>query len=252
MLAAWPTLVYTGAVRKAPGRPAKGPHGGFPRAPDSGRMRAPELAARPLRGRVAGVVASGWARGAHENADREAPFRGFLFFWVGLGAHFCLQRPSGAVEGDAVTGMLRERLIALVEPVLERQGYELVDLEFAAGRAHAVVRLFIDGPAGVGLEDCAAASREVSALLDAEDPIPNAYTLEVSSPGFDRVLRTRAHFGRFVGSRVHVELKDPRAGRRRYTGKLLTVDDSGIALEVDQEHVALTFKEIGKARLAPN
>ena len=151
-----------------------------------------------------------------------------------------------------VSGALRERLMALVEPVLARLGYELVELEFAAGRAHAVVRLFIDGPAGVGLEDCAAVSRAVSALLDVEDPIPSAYTLEVSSPGSDRVLRTQAHFGRFVGERVHVELKEARAGRRRYTGKLLTVDDSGIALEVDQEHVALKFQEIGKARLAPN
>ena len=147
---------------------------------------------------------------------------------------------------------MRERLFVLVEPLVARLGYELVELEFAAGRAHAVVRLFIDAPAGVGLEDCAAVSREVSALLDAEDPIPNAYTLEVSSPGTDRVLRTRAHFGRFVGERVYVELKEARAGRRRYTGKLLTVDDSGIALEVDQEHVALKFQEIGKARLAPN
>ena len=115
-----------------------------------------------------------------------------------------------------------------------------------------MVRLFLDSPAGVGLEDCARASREVSALLDVEDPIPSAYTLEVSSPGSDRVLRTQAHFGRFVGSRVHVELKEPRAGRRRYTGTLLTVDAGGIGLEVDQEHVALAFKEIGKARLAPN
>ena len=113
-----------------------------------------------------------------------------------------------------------------------------------------VLRLFIDREGGVGLEDCAAVSREVSALLDAEDPIPSAYTLEVSSPGFDRVLRTRAHFGRFVGSRVFVELKEPRAGRRRYTGTLLTVDDGGIALEVDREQVAMTFAEIGKARLA--
>jgi ribosome maturation factor RimP len=146
---------------------------------------------------------------------------------------------------------LRERLIALIEPVLGRLGYELVELEYAAGRAHALVRLFIDAPAGVGLDDCARASREVSAFLDVEDPIPSAYTLEVSSPGFDRVLRTQAHFGRFVGSRVFVELKEPRAGRRRYTGTLLTVDGAGIALEVDREHVAMAFTEIGRARLAP-
>jgi ribosome maturation factor RimP len=149
-----------------------------------------------------------------------------------------------------VTGILRERLIGLAEPVLGRLGYELVDLELSSGRTHAVVRIFIDQPAGVGLEDCEKVSRALSALFDVEDPIPSAYTLEVSSPGFDRVLRTQAHFGRFVGSRVFVELKEPRAGRRRYTGKLLTVDAGGIALEVDQEHVAMTFTEIEKARLA--
>jgi ribosome maturation factor RimP len=114
------------------------------------------------------------------------------------------------------------------------------------------VRLFIDRPEGVGLDDCERMSREVSALLDVEDPIPTAYTLEVSSPGFDRVLRTQAHFGRFMGSRVFVELKAPRDGRRRYTGTLLSVDDSGIALEVDQQKVLVAFAEIGKARLAPS
>jgi ribosome maturation factor RimP len=145
---------------------------------------------------------------------------------------------------------MRERLIGLVEPVLGRLGYELVDLEFGAGQGRAQVRLFIDAPAGVGVEDCAQVSRETSALLEAEDPIPTAYTLEVSSPGFDRVLRTPAHFGRFVGARVFVELKEPRAGRRRYTGMLLGVDEAGIALEVDRERVALVFGEIGKARLA--
>jgi len=145
---------------------------------------------------------------------------------------------------------LRERLSTLIEPVLGRMGYELVELDYTYGRAQALLRLYIDREGGVGLDDCERVSGEVSALLDVEDPIPSAYTLEVSSPGFDRALRTQAHFGRFVGSRVFVELKEPRAGRRRYTGKLLTVDESGIALEVDQEHVAVAFSEIGKARLA--
>jgi ribosome maturation factor RimP len=161
-------------------------------------------------------------------------------------------------------GTLRERLIALIEPLLARLGYELVELEYSAGRAHALLRVFIDREAGVTgreagatdrepgvtLDDCAHVSREISGLLDVEDPIPSAYTLEVSSPGFDRVLRTQAHFGRFVGSRVFIELKEPRSGRRRYTGKLLTVDDAGIALEVDREQVTVAFAEIGKARLA--
>jgi ribosome maturation factor RimP len=153
-------------------------------------------------------------------------------------------------DGERVTGTLRERLIALIEPAVGRLGFELVELEYGCGRAHAQVRVFIDRQAGVTLDDCTRVSRELSALLDVEDPIPVGYTLEVSSPGFDRVLRTPSHFGRFVGSRVFVELKEPRAGRRRYTGTLLTVDEGGIALEVDREHVAVAFAEIGKARLA--
>src|ERR1700756_1256581 len=132
-----------------------------------------------------------------------------------------------------MTATLRERLISLIEPLLGRLGYELVELEYSAGRAHAVLRLFIDREAGVTLDDCTQVSREVSAMLDVEDPIPSAYTLEVSSPGFDRVLRTQAHFGRFVGSRVVVELKEPRGGRRRSTGRLLTVDEAGLALAGD-------------------
>ena len=101
-----------------------------------------------------------------------------------------------------MSGTLRERLMALMEPLLARLGYELVELEFAAGRSHGVLRIFIDQPAGIGVEDCERVSREVSALLDVEDPIPTAYTLEVSSPGFDRVLRTKPHFDRFVGERL--------------------------------------------------
>jgi ribosome maturation factor RimP len=104
---------------------------------------------------------------------------------------------------------------------------------------------------GIGIDDCERVSREVSALLDVEDPISTAYTLEVSSPGEDRVLRTRAHFDRFMGSRVFVELKVPRDGRKRYTGTLASVNEAGVELEVDRQPVSLRFDEIEKARLAP-
>jgi ribosome maturation factor RimP len=146
--------------------------------------------------------------------------------------------------------VLRERLIGLIEPLLERLGYELVELEYAAGRGHGIVRVFIDRAEGVGVDDCERVSREVSALLDVEDPIPTGYTLEVSSPGFDRVLRTRAHFERFAGARVFIELKVPRSGRRRYTGELVSVDGQGIAVEVDGQRVEIPYAEIAKARLA--
>jgi ribosome maturation factor RimP len=147
-----------------------------------------------------------------------------------------------------MSGILRERLVALIEPLLSALGCELVDLEYSPG----LVRIFVDRVEGVRVEDCERVSREVSALLDVEDPIPTAYTLEVSSPGFDRVLRTRAHFERFVGARVWVELKLPReGGRRRYTGLLAAVQDEGIALEVEDQTVSVQLSEIGKAKLAP-
>jgi ribosome maturation factor RimP len=147
-----------------------------------------------------------------------------------------------------MTGTLRERLIALIEPVAAGLGCELVDLDLSPG----LVRIFVDRAAGVRVEDCERVSREVSALLDVEDPIPTAYTLEVSSPGFDRVLRTSAHFERFVGARVWVELNVPReGGRRRFTGRLAAVQDEGITLEVDDRAISVQFREIGKAKLAP-
>ena len=215
-------------------------------------MRGPPRFRACGRAREAGTACDvdGRARYPRGADDCKAP-RGAFCFWWALRPIFVWRGAAGATGGEAiVTGTLRERLIALIEPLIQRLGYELVELEYSAGRAHAVLRLFIDREAGVTLDDCGQVSREVSTLLDVEDPIPSAYTLEVSSPGFDRVLRTQAHFGRFVGSRVFVELKEPRAGRRRYTGKLLTVDEAGIALEVDREHVTVSFAEIGKARLA--
>ena len=150
-----------------------------------------------------------------------------------------------------MAALLREKLMALSEPLLAQLGYELVDLEYAPGRAHAVLRVFIDRAEGVGLDDCERVSHELAALLDVEDPVPSAYTLEVSSPGLDRVLRTPAHFQRFVGERVRVELRNPRDGRRRYTGRLAALNVEGIELNVDGAMVAVSFAEIGRARLAP-
>ena len=146
---------------------------------------------------------------------------------------------------------LRDRLISLIEPLLVQLGYELVELEFAPARGRGSLRIFIDRPEGIGVSDCESVSREVSALMDVEDPIPTAYSLEVSSPGDDRVLRIHAHFERFKGFRVLVELVAPRDGRRRYTGMLQEVSATGVALEGDRQRVDVPFGEIAKARLAP-
>jgi len=146
---------------------------------------------------------------------------------------------------------LNERLVALVEPLLATLGYELVELEFGGGRGYGTLRVFIDREAGVGIEDCERVSREVSALLDVHDPIPTAYRLEVSTPGLDRVLRTAAHFARFVGSRIEVELAAPRDGRRRYTGSLSQTSERGVELIVDGIPVPFRYEEIFRARLVP-
>lgn len=168
---------------------------------------------------------------------------------------------------------LRERLLALTEPLLARLGYELVDIEYAATHSEATLRVYIDWPEGkmpaataalpddgtrafdgIGVEDCERVSRELSALLDVEDPIAVAYQLEVSSPGADRILRTAAHYQRHVGQRVLVELEASAArdGRRRYTGVMTRADDEGFELNVDESEVKVRYAEVAKTRLAPD
>lgn len=152
---------------------------------------------------------------------------------------------------------MREALIRLLEPEVTTRGCELVELEYHAHRGGGLLRLYIDRPGGeteaerVTVEDCEAVSRAASAALDLADPIRGEYTLEVSSPGFDRPLRTRAHYARYLGSRVHVESLLPRDGRRRWTGQLVAVGESGVTLEVDGQMVELGLNEIKTARLVP-
>ena len=101
------------------------------------------------------------------------------------------------------------------------------------------------------MDDCATVSRVVSEVIDAEDPIKGHYTLEVSSPGLDRVLRKRAHFERFLGQQIFVELKLPIEGRRRFAGTLKSVLGEAIVMEVDGRSHELPLDRIQKARLRP-
>jgi ribosome maturation factor RimP len=146
---------------------------------------------------------------------------------------------------------LHDRLIARFEPVVAELGFELVEIEFVPGPGGGTLRIYIDHPEGIDVDDCGEASHVVSELLDADDPLPGAYSLEVSSPGLDRILRTPEHFARFVDNRVKVELAVARDGRRRYTGMLRRVDGESIELEVDNFSVSIRLAEIGRARLAP-
>ncbi|MGH8135631.1 MAG: ribosome maturation factor RimP [Steroidobacteraceae bacterium] len=146
---------------------------------------------------------------------------------------------------------MRNRLLGLLEPVVAGLGYELLEIEFSPASSRALVRLYIDRTDGapVALEDCERASHAVGKVLDAEDPIEREYQLEVSSPGFDRPLRTAAHFARFAGSEVRIELTEPIEGRRRFRGRLGPVEDERVSIEVDRREWKLPLAGISKARL---
>jgi ribosome maturation factor RimP len=146
-----------------------------------------------------------------------------------------------------------EELGKLLEPTIEGLGYELADLELRIGGRDGVVRLFIDKADGpVGLEDCETVSRQVSAFLDVEDPLPGHYVLEVSSPGLDRRLTKYEHFERFTGEDVRVKLRFPLEGRRNFRGALISATAELIEVEVDGESHSLPIATIESARLVPS
>lgn len=145
-----------------------------------------------------------------------------------------------------------EELTQLLDPVVKSIGYELLCVEFDAHARSAVLRLFIDAPAGIGVEDCERVSREVAATLDVEDPIRQAYHLEVSSPGLDRPLVKPEHYLRFRGSEVRVQLMAPLDGRRKFKGTLLALEDGMVSLQTPQGAVRLPLAGVEKTRLVPN
>ena len=152
------------------------------------------------------------------------------------------------------------RLIEIAEPVCEGAGYELVDLQYQRGPHGWVVRVFIDqlhGPAAgtggnISFNDCEHLSRELSAVLDVQDPIPYAYSLEVSSPGFDRPLRKVEHFRRHLGEQARITLHRPQDGRKNFQGTLLSADDETIEIEVDRKPHRLPRADVATARLVPD
>ena len=149
-------------------------------------------------------------------------------------------------------------IAALLAPTVESLGLELLGAEYLPAPGSATLRLYIDVPVDaeegrlVGIEDCEAVSREVSAQLDVEDPITGNYTLEVSSPGIDRPLFTAAQFERFIGEAAKVTLQLPQQGRRRLQGRILRVEGGNIVFELDGAEFMVAFDNIDKAKLVPD
>ena len=146
----------------------------------------------------------------------------------------------------------RQELMALLEPVVNGMGFELSDFELRLGRGHGLMRLFIDSEQGVKLDDCEAVSRQVSSVLDVEDPIASGYRLEVSSPGLDRRLVRPAHFDRFAGSEIQVRLRRLIDGRRRVQGLLVGRDGEVITVKAAEGEFRLPLAEVESARLVPD
>ncbi len=142
-------------------------------------------------------------------------------------------------------------LRAVLEPSINALGFELVDVELSGRGDGARLRVFIDGPRGINVDDCARVSRQLSAVLDVEDPIDGSYLLEVSSPGLDRPLVKREDYLRYVGALIKARTVEPILGRKNFTGRLKTVAEAGIEVEVDKEIFDLAFSNIEKARLVP-
>lgn len=151
---------------------------------------------------------------------------------------------------EARTDQRQATLESIVQPTVEGLGYDLVRV-VVSGRHRPTIQIMAERRDGKGMtvEDCETISRALSAKLDVEDPIPDTYTLEVSSPGIDRPLVRPRDYARFVGHLAKVELRAPIAGQRRFTGKILGSDDSAVRLAATGGEVALPFAEIARAKL---
>ena len=151
------------------------------------------------------------------------------------------------------TILLDVTLQRLLAPAITALGYELFAVErLAQGRHSSVLRVYIDSPSGITIDDCEQVSYQVSGILDVEDPIRGSYTLEVSSPGIDRPLFTLEHFLRFVGCKIHVKLTQPLDSRRHFTGTLQRVEGQSVILQTEDTEYHLPYPHIDRARLVPD
>ncbi|MCP4000243.1 MAG: ribosome maturation factor RimP [Gammaproteobacteria bacterium] len=164
--------------------------------------------------------------------------------------------------------MHRDQLIEMLEPTVKSLGYELADLELQIGGTAGLLRLYIDhlvveqpdtekvdaelpSEKIIGIEDCEIVSRQVSALLDVEDPLPGDYNLEVSSPGLSRRLVKEQHFMRFIGSNVKVKLKRLLDDRRNFKAVLIGFEDNNVLLKEGESEFSIPLQEIDTARVVP-
>lgn len=160
------------------------------------------------------------------------------------GAFSCVEKkPPMASKEQQITDMLRQTVEAL--------GFDLWGVEYMSQGRHSVLRVYIDRPEGIGVEDCAAVSEQVSGILDVEDPISSEYTLEVSSPGVDRLLFRPEQYSGYVGEWIELRLRSAFDGRRKFKGVLKGLEGEDVVIQVDDHEYLLPHDTIEKARVQP-
>lgn len=145
----------------------------------------------------------------------------------------------------------QEQLEQLIAPIAASLNCELWGLEYLTQGRYTTLRIFIDAENGVSLEDCEKVSRQISSVMDVEDPIDGEYTLEVSSPGMDRPLYKISHYARYVGETINVRLRVARDGRRRFKGVITKLENDDVFLMVDNQEIQLSVDAIDKANVVP-
>ena len=147
---------------------------------------------------------------------------------------------------------IEQRVHGIISSSVEALGYELWGVEYNPRGRGSTLRVFIDSLAGISLDDCVTVSRQVSALLDVEDPIFEEYELEVSSPGVDRRLFNKEQYSAFIGEQLHLLLRTPFKRKRKYVGLLSEVLSNKMVLQVDDEEYRIPFDILEKVRVQPN
>jgi ribosome maturation factor RimP len=144
-----------------------------------------------------------------------------------------------------------QQIAAMLQTTVAALGYVLWGVEHVAQGRHSVVRIYIDSPAGITVDDCAVVSEQVSSILDVEDPITGEYTLEVSSPGMDRLLFNLEQYSGYVGETVDLRLRSAFEGRRRFKGMLKGIEGEDVVIQIDDHEFLLPYGAIEKARVQP-
>lgn len=144
-----------------------------------------------------------------------------------------------------------EKIELLLRPTVEALGFELWGLEYLSQGRHSTLRLYIDSENGVNVDDCAEVSRHIGGVLDVEDPISGEYTLEVSSPGVDRLLFRLDHYPLYVGEWIELRLRTPFEGRRKFKGTLKGIEGEDVVVQIDDHEFLLPFGSIDRAQVRP-